>query len=115
MEMDNSGMVTKANWRIYLLCAGLLIANCLWRVFVPAHEYPPSFYTCLTLLLDAGLLFGLVGLYLQFSKQMAAEDGRLRWLRLLFWPAMLAGIVIFVIRFSGSDGWATGHWHYSLG
>ncbi len=110
-EMDKA---LNSNWRIYQFCAGLLIVKCLWRVLVPAHEYASSLSIWLGMGIDVLLLVGLVGLYRQFSTVMEQGDDRAATMRLLFWPALAAGIVIFLIRFSGDSGWATGHWRYSI-
>ncbi len=112
--MTDPTKVTGGNWRIYLLCAAILVANCLWRVLVPAHEYGSSGSVWLSVLVDTGLVAGLIGLYRQFSQHMAPDDGRRGLMALAFWPALIAGVVIFAIRFSSSEGWWTGHLRYAL-
>lgn len=101
-----------SNWRIFMLCAVLLILNALWRVLVPAHEYSSSGAVWLQLAIDIGLMVGLVGLYRQLSAILSAGDSRRGPMTLLFWPGMVAGIVVFLIRLTSDEGWWTGHLRY---
>ena len=112
--MADKDKATNSNWRIYLLCAALLVTNCLWRVLVPSHEYGSSTSVWLGIGIDALLMVGLIGLYRQFSTQMEAGDPRRGLLTLAFWPGLTAGVVIFGIRFSSDHGWWTGHLRFVL-
>jgi hypothetical protein len=112
--MADQTKAINSNWRIYLICAALLVANCLWRVLVPGTEYGSVMSVWLGLIVDVLLLVGLIGLYRQFSAQMTADDSRRGLMQLAFWPGLVAGIVTLAIRFSSDHGWWTGHLRYVL-
>jgi len=102
------------NFRIFVACAALLILTCLWRVFVPAHEYGSATSVWLGIIVDAMLMIGLVGLYAQLSGAIAVGDSRRSTMGLLFVPGLAAGVAIFAIRFLSEHGWWTGHLRYAL-
>jgi len=81
--------------------AAMLIASFLWRLLVDAHEYPVRSEQVMTMLIDLGLLVGLVGL-------------RDRLPRALFWCAVVAGVGLFALRLTSDAAWWTGHLGYSL-
>jgi hypothetical protein len=83
------------------LLPAFLIGNFLWRTLIPAHEYPSHGSQFLEMGIDGLLLIGLFGV----RKRMPA------W---LFWIALVAGIGLFAIRFTGDAAWWTGHLAYSL-
>ena len=112
--MAGEGSVITSNWRIYLLCAALLVANCLWRVLIPAHEYGSPMSIWFGITVDLLLMVGLIGLYRQFQTQMPLDDSRRGMLKLVFWPGLFAGVVVLIIRVTSDHGWWTGHLQYSL-
>jgi uncharacterized membrane protein len=84
----------------FVLCCYLL-ATFLYRVLVPAHEYPRLTERVITMALDALCLAGLIGTRTSGPKA-------------LFWAALIAGIGLFAIRLNGDASWSTGHWSYFL-
>ena len=111
--MADQGLVVTTNWRIYLLCAALLVANCLWRILVPAQDYGSAVSIWFGITINLLLMVGLIGLYQQIRVQMLAEDARRRLLNLIFWPGLFSGLVVLLIRFTSEHGWWTGHLWYS--
>ena len=88
---------------ILMLVAVLLIGSFLWRLLVPASEYPVRSVQVLTMGFDLALIAGLIGLRSRAPK-----------LRVLFWIALAAGIGLFVIRFTSDASWWTGHLMYQM-
>ncbi len=78
-----------------------LIAKFLWRVFVPAHEYPMRLEQVLSITFDLLALIVLIGL----------KAHVVNW---AFWIALIAGLALFAIRLSSDASWWTGHLVYSL-
>ncbi|MGD9768641.1 MAG: hypothetical protein AB7U62_13445 [Pseudolabrys sp.] len=93
-QKDRGGLMFK------LLCA-YLILTLLWRLFVPAHEYPSRHAMILDMVVDGAVILGLIG---QRTKGPTA----------LFWIAVIAGIGLFAIRLTSTASWWTGHLMYSL-
>jgi hypothetical protein len=85
----------------FYLMSITMIGTFLWRTIVPAHEYPSRASQILDLVVDAGILLGLLAI------RKAGPQG-------LFWIAVVCGIGLFAIRFHSDASWWTGHWHYSL-
>ena len=87
-----------------IVCYGLavyLIGSLLWRVLIPAHEYPGSTATYLGIAVDR------------------AGDRRIGRVRAgipkaLFWIALVAGIGLLAIRLNSTASWWTGHLMYSV-
>ncbi len=82
-----------------IVCYGLaiyLIGSLLWRVLIPAHEYPGRTAVYLRLAVDVLVIAGLVGV-------------RARNLKALFWIALVAGIGLLAIRLNSTASWWTGH------
>jgi hypothetical protein len=89
---------------IFLAVSCLIIANFLYRLFVPSHEYPMRTEQLLDIGLDIVLLAGLFGLKRQAPK-----------LQVLFWVALAAAIGSLLIRVLGGDAsWWTGHLVYYI-
>jgi uncharacterized membrane protein len=88
---------------VFVFIAAALIATLLYRLFVPAQEYPMRTAQVMFMLFDAGMILGL------FSLQ-----SRNPLMRALFVVALLAGIALFAIRFTSDASWWTGHLMYSL-
>ena len=87
-----------------IVCYGLtvyLIGSFLWRVLIPAHEYPGSTATWLGIAVDVLAIVGLVGVRAGIPKA-------------LFWIALVAGIGLLAIRLNGDASWWTGHLMYSV-
>jgi hypothetical protein len=87
--------------KLSFVFAGLLIFWFLYRVVVPAHEYPIRPEQVLTMLFEVGLLIGLFG----------AKSKLPAW---LFWAALVCGVGLFLIRFTSDAAWWTGHLRYEL-
>ena len=92
---------TKRSRITFMLLCVYLILSLLWRLFVPAHEYPSRTAMIIDMIIDAGVIFGLF---------VARRDGP----QALFWLALVAGIGLFVIRFTSDASWWTGHLIYYL-
>jgi hypothetical protein len=89
------------NWAMPFVIAWILIGSFLWRVVVTAHEYPGHAEQVMTMLIDLGLVVGLVGMRGRVPKP-------------LFWCAVIAGGGSSALRLNGDDGWWTGHLNYSF-
>lgn len=85
---------------IAILLPCLLIGNFLWKVLIPAREFPMRTEQVMTMTFDLLMIMGLFGL----RRSMPAP---------LFWIALAAGIGLFALRLS-HDGWWTGHLTYSI-
>jgi hypothetical protein len=87
-----------------IVCYGLavyLIGSLLWRVSIPAHEYPGSTATYIGIAVDLLVIAGLVGIRTGVPKA-------------LFWIALIAGIGLLAIRLNSTASWWTGHLMYSV-
>ena len=84
----------------FVMCC-YLIATFLYRVLTPAHEYPMRSEQMLTIGLDLLMVVGLFGIRRQGPKP-------------LFVTAMIAGVGVLLLRFTGDAAWWTGHLMYSL-
>ena len=89
------------NRALPLLVAWILILSFLWRIVVTAHEYQMRGEQVMTMLIDLGLLVGLMGM-------------RERVPKALFWCAVVAGVGSFLLRLTGDDGWWTGHLRFEV-
>ena len=87
----------------FMLVAALLIGNFLWRLLVPASEYPVRAVQVLTMVFDLAVILGLIRMRSRAPK-----------LNVLFWIALAAGIGLFAIRLNGDASWWTGHLMYRL-
>jgi hypothetical protein len=85
---------------IAILLPCFLIGNFLWKVLIPARDFPMRTEQVMTMTLDLLIVMGLFGL----KKSMPAA---------LFWTALFAGVGLFALRLS-HDGWWTGHLTYSI-
>ena len=87
-----------------IVCYGLavyLIGSLLWRVLIPAHEYPGTTALYTQIAVDVLVIAGLVGVRAGIPKA-------------LFWIALVAGIGLLAIRLNGEASWWTGHLMYSI-
>jgi len=87
--------------KLPLMFAAMLIFMFGFRVLTPAHEYMMRTELYIIMLLDAGILIGLIGTRAKLPA----------W---LFWTALLCGLGLFAIRFTSDSAWWTGHLMYSL-
>jgi hypothetical protein len=87
--------------KLFYLISIVLIGNFLWRMIGTANEYPPRSVQIMEMVIDAGMIVGLIGL---------RKSGP-QW---LFIVALIAGIGLFGIRMHSDASWWTGHWHYAL-
>ena len=86
---------------VAILLPCLLIGHFLWKLLIPAHEYPARTVQVLVMTIDCFMLIGLIGLKESIPKP-------------LFWIGLVAGIGLFALRLTGDDAWWTGHLVYSL-
>ena len=88
-----------------IVCYGLaiyLIGSFLWRMLIPAHEYPGARRPILGIAVDVLVIAGLVGVRTGIPKA-------------LFWIALVAGVGLLAIRLnSTAASWWTGHLMYSV-
>ena len=82
-------------WLFYALTC-VLIAEFLWNVLTPGHGYPMRTEQVMTMVFNAGMVIGL----------FAVKDSGPKP---LWWIALVAGIGLFIIRFTGDAAWWTGH------
>ncbi len=99
-QTTSSLTATKPQMIAFVACC-YLIAEFLWRVFVPAHEYPMRPEQVLSITFDLLVVIVLIGL----------KAHVVRW---LFWIALIAGLALFAIRLSSDASWWTGHLVYTL-
>jgi hypothetical protein len=88
---------------LFIFVSVVLIGTLAWRAFMPAHEYPMRTAQVMTMVFDAGMIVGIIG--------MRPRSGALQ---VLFWVALVAGLSLFAIRFTSDASWWTGHLIYSL-
>jgi hypothetical protein len=103
-----------SNYRILLIASAILVLTALWRVLVPAHEYGSSASVMLSLGVDLLLLVSVFLLRRQLAAAMPPDDPRRGTMQLFAWPAVAAGLVVLLIRFTSDHGWWTGHLRYTL-
>ena len=89
------------NQIIFYVVSAVLIGTFLWRVFVPAHEYPMRSSQVMDIVIDLAMTLGLIGIRNSGPKA-------------LFWVALICGLGLFAIRLTGDAAWWTGHLSYSL-
>ena len=87
--------------KLFYIVSILLIGNFVWRMIDTANEYPPRSVQVLEMVIDAGMIAGLIGI---------RKSGP----QILFVIALLAGIGLFGIRMHSDASWWTGRWHYAL-
>jgi hypothetical protein len=91
------------NGLTFMLVAALLIGSFVWRLVVPASEYPVRSVQVLTMGFDLALIAGLIGM-----------RSRAPQLNVLFWIALAAGVGLFAIRLTSDASWWTGHLMYQM-
>ena len=95
----------------FLGLALYLILTFLWRAFSTANEYDRVGVIFITIAFDLLCLIALVAVRGQIKRALS-EQPHSDWGRVLFVVALLAGIGLFVIRFTSDASWSTGHLHY---
>lgn len=106
---DDTAKSQKRGWLIFVLVSLYVIAQFLWRVSTRAGSWPMPPMHLLSMALDLILIVALIGLYRTVGSQTPEGDRRHAVRHVLFWPALLSGIGMFIIRFSSDVGWWTGH------
>ena len=89
----------KTNPILFYAGSAILIGSFLYRITVTAQEYPMRTAQVLQLVVDAGMVLGLI----------AIRKSGPQW---LFAIALICGIGLFGIRLHSDASWWTGHWHY---
>ncbi len=107
----NEELSTANHWLLVFLPI-ILIGTFLWRFLVTAHEFPSTGMRNFSIGLDLLCLVSLIGLWVMISRKQLPVG---RFLHLIFWLGLFAGLGLFVIRLSGStQSWWTGHLYYKL-
>jgi hypothetical protein len=83
------------------IVACLLIGSLGYRLLTAAHEYPMRTEQVMTMVLDALLVIGVIGMRARIGKA-------------LFWVAFICGLGLFAIRLNGEASWWTGHLVYTI-
>jgi hypothetical protein len=96
-------------WLLFVLVCVYIVLQFLWRAFTRAGEWPLPPYHYLSMALDLALIVVAVMLFSALGKRQPEGGGQRAARVILFVPALLAGIGMFVIRFSSDVGWWTGH------
>jgi hypothetical protein len=112
--MPSEATDRKVPWTPFLVVSIYLIIVFLWRCFVPANEYPSRSVQVIEIALDLLATAGLIGFQINISAALPSGDPGRTMAGALFWIALLAGVGLFVIRFSSDAGWWTGHRLYEL-
>jgi hypothetical protein len=87
--------------KLFVVVSCMLIASLVYRVLIPADELPSRAEQILTIGFDLGMVIGLFGM---------RDHGP----KALFWPAMIAGVCLLLIRFTSAEAAWTGHLIYAL-
>ncbi len=96
-------------WYGYYVCACLLIAKFLWSVLTPGvtYEMPRGVY--LSIGIDLGLLVAVVLARRQILRWGDPGTPKTTRAKLVFFPAVISGVGLILIRFLSDKGWWTGH------
>jgi hypothetical protein len=109
-----SSTSSSRNWNVFRFIAAYLILLFLWRLFVPAHEYSMRTAQVLDIVINLGLIVGLVGLHRQLANEFDPDDSRWSTAKLLYWGGLVGGVGMLLIRFTSNAAWWTGHFRYAL-
>jgi len=96
-------------WWIYFLVAGLILVGFIWRVATPGGEFPMPPMHYFDMLLNLALLVVLIAARRQIARHGDADDPRVVWGGFVFYPALIAGIGLTLLRFTSDHAWWTGH------
>ena len=102
------------NWNIFRIISAYMILLFLWRLFVPAHEYSMRTEQVLDIVINLGLIAGLVGTHKALAKEFDPDDSRWSTAKMLYWGAIVGGVGMLLIRFTSNAAWWTGHLRYGL-
>jgi hypothetical protein len=100
-DQPTTSSEAKSNKIVTVVAPILMIGLFLFRVLVPADEYPSRAVQIMEIVFDLGMFVGVIGLRAQIATA-------------LFWPAVLCGVGSFAIRLTSDAAWWTGHLMYSL-
>jgi Na+/citrate or Na+/malate symporter len=105
-EQTEAPRPANSTWIIFICVSAYLVANFLYRLVVPSHEYPMRDAQVLDIALDVLAVVALLGM----KRRVPTAE-----MQILFWIALAAAIGSFAIRLlNGDDGWWTGHLVYTL-
>lgn len=107
--MTEKAAAPSREWLLFVLVCVYLVFQILWRIFTRAGEWPMPPMHLLSMALDLALVVVAVMLYSSLGHKLPEGDGKRTLRPLLFFPALIAGIGMFLIRFSSDVGWWTGH------
>jgi hypothetical protein len=102
------------NWNIFRIISAYMMLLFLWRLFVPAHEYSMRTEQVLDIIINIGLIVGLVGTHRALAREFDHDDSRWSTANMLYWGAMVGGVGMLLIRLTSDAAWWTGHFRYSL-
>ncbi|MCF3643025.1 hypothetical protein LXM94_23985 [Rhizobium sp. TRM95111] len=93
---------------VFLAISAYLVAKCLWRVFIPGGSWPLPPWHILSMASDILLL--IVLMLMNWVTDTSGFDQKARRVRTaMFWGGTISGVVLVLIRFTGSAAWWTGH------
>ncbi|HHZ08958.1 MAG TPA: hypothetical protein GX405_09300 [Rhizobiales bacterium] len=107
--MADGAKTRDSTWAVFVLAAGYLVFLFLWRILLPAAEWPRPPMHYLAMGLDVLLVAVVFVLRFRMSGQLAENPARATFATVLFWCALGAGIGSLLIRFTGEAAWRTGH------
>ena len=101
--------LSNRDWLVYQAVCAVLIVKALWRIIMPGGSWPmpPAHY--LSMGIDALLLIALIGMRPRISSSLPEGDKRRRVANALFGLALLGGVALLAVRFTGTAAWWTGH------
>jgi hypothetical protein len=103
----------KSNMYVLIAMCAVLLFGAFQAVMVTANEYDPSTIVWMNVGLDA--LLTLMAVILLLAVASGAPAGGLKTLAMIAGVvAILAGLTKLGARFTGDDGWWTGHYSYSI-
>ena len=106
--MNHESKLGKHDWTTFVVLSAFLVLSILWRIITPGG-YSSSSVRYMSMGFDLLMLAGLVGLKFKLTAALPVRDDRRSISDLLFWPALVAGFGLFLIRFTSNTGWMTGH------
>ena len=107
--MHKQSQLGKHQWLIFVGLSAFLVLRVLWRVFIPAGEWPQAPLHFMSMGFDLLMVAALIGLRLNIVATLPARHTHRSTADVLFWPALVAGLVLLFIRFTSNLAWKTGH------
>src|SRR3954464_6769015 len=86
------------NWNILRIIGGYMMLLLLWRGFVPPHEYSMRTEQGLDIIVNVGLIVGVVGVYKSLANDFEPDDSRWSTAKLFYWGGLSAGVLMLLIR-----------------